>query len=255
MVNGLTGIGLGSAPAVISSTNARTVIEATRAAQSPGSTSVTGADTGTTSRVTETYAQLQTKQDVLNSASATLRELGGTLKDAGKLLGEMEQDLSKVVKIYPPYPKDNPERISMLNNISGLKRQIDELTFPPPAELQALAGVFGKADAKPGEPADSASDTAVDAVATAREKMWDIPTLDPKAAEDDELKSALETIQKAQSLLEEVQVGMWQDVVEFVREADTAETEQAGAGVREQLGKLTDLGIGVSGSLLRQAVE
>jgi hypothetical protein len=214
-----------------------------------------GVDTGGAGRVTETFAQLQAKQDELTTASNTLRELDGALKDAGKLLDEMEQDLTKVVKMYPPYPKDNPERVSLLNNISGLRRQIDELTFPPPDEVQALAGVFGKPEAKPGMPADPASETAVDAVEAARERMWDIPALDPKAAEDKELKTALEKIQKAQTLLEEVQAGMWQDVVEFVAEADTAETEQAGAGVREQLGKLSDLGIGVSGSLLRQAVE
>lgn len=255
MVNGLTGIGLGSTSAVISSANARSVVEAPRSAQSASVAPTQGVDTGGAGRVTETFAQLQAKQDELTTASNTLRELDGALKDAGKLLDEMEQDLTKVVKMYPPYPKDNPERVSLLNNISGLRRQIDELTFPPPDEVQALAGVFGKPEAKPGMPADPASETAVDAVEAARERMWDIPALDPKAAEDKELKTALEKIQKAQTLLEEVQAGMWQDVVEFVAEADTAETEQAGAGVREQLGKLSDLGIGVSGSLLRQAVE
>jgi hypothetical protein len=47
-----------------------------------------------------------------------------------KLLS-MREDLGAIVKNYPPFPPGSAERLSYLNSVVGLRRQIDALTIPP----------------------------------------------------------------------------------------------------------------------------
>lgn len=163
----------------------------------------------------------------------------------------MQEDLSIVVKMFPPYPLDNPERISFLNSFAGLRRQVEALTFPPPEEVEVLGRLSGgpaAAKVKDGLPIG-------DAVLAVTASLWDIATLDPLSASDAEVGKTLDQVQAAQSALERIRAGMWHDVAGFVKQADPSEARVRGAEAREQLAELASRGIGVNGHLLQQAAE
>ncbi|MEW6677845.1 MAG: hypothetical protein AB1421_07975 [Pseudomonadota bacterium] len=61
------------------------------------------------------YAALQTRQDALNELALALRQEG---REAG------------IRKLYPPYPPEQAERMAYLDDISGLRRQIESM-LPP----------------------------------------------------------------------------------------------------------------------------
>jgi len=176
------------------------------------------------------YAQLRNRQEALNGAASVVREVGNTAEKAGQLLNKMESELGAVVKMYPPYPVDSPERVQLLNNFGGLRRQIEALTFPPEESLDALGRLLGdqangKADAS--EVAKAAS--------LVKEPMWDILALDSMTASDADVRKTLDQIKSTKSLLEDLHIGMWKDVINFVKQADPSAAENSSAEVRNQL--------------------
>lgn len=207
-------------------------------------------------QVSGLYAKLQARQDSLSEAASVVREVSATADKADQLLIKMEEDLGAVVKIYPPYPVDNPERISLLNSFGGLRKQIDALTFPPPETLDALGRVLDAqkdADAKNAVGSEQAS-----AVALIKEPMWKIPELDPLVAADEAVSDAFDQVKSMRSILEDIQTRMWEDVISFVRQAESAEVQNEGSKTREQLSDLTangEQGIGNNASHLAFVVE
>jgi len=207
-------------------------------------------------QVSGLYAKLLARQDSLSEAASVAREVGATAKKADQLLSKMEEILGAVVKIYPPYPVDNPERVALLNSFGGLRKQIDALTFPPPETLDALGRLLGAqldANAENAINAEQAS-----AVSLIKEPMWDIPELDPLAAADEAVNNAFDQVKSMRSILEDLQAGMWKDVISFVQQADSSEVQNKGSGTREQLADLAvngEQGIGSNASQLAQAVE
>jgi len=180
-----------------------------------------------------------------------VREVSDTVEQSDKLLGKIEKNLGEIVKMYPPYPIDSPQRISLLNDISGLRKQIEALTFPPSDTVDAVGRLLGKqADAT-----DTTGDTAtnLDTLTAIKEQMWDIPALDPLAASNAEVSEALDQVKATKSSLEDLKDGMWNDVVSFVKQAQSPEAQAT--GVRGQLADLGNLGIGSNARQLDQAVE
>lgn len=199
------------------------------------------------SQIAGIYSQLQARQDQLAEAASFLREAGGTLDKAAKTLDAMEKGLGKIVKMYPPYPLDDPQRIDLLNQLSGLRREIDALTFPPPEQLDAVGRLLGGEDVKTAEAGKAypGNDT-----------KSNIPALDPKAASDKEVSQAFEQVKAIKATVEDLQSGMWNDVVAFVRQADTPEAQRHASETRDQLAALGfGQGIATDALHLQQAVE
>lgn len=197
------------------------------------------------SQVAGVYSQLIVRQDELIQTAGALREFGKTLNQAEGLLGRMEEKLSAIVKMYPPYPVDNPERISLLNNFSGLRHQIDALTFPPPDQLDALKHVL--AGEQDGEGIDN-----VNPLPLLDKSLWEIPVLDAERADDERVEQALEQVRSARSTLEAARNGMWEDVVRFTSEADNPVAITQAYETRELLADIpTDAGIGQAHDGLR----
>lgn len=61
------------------------------------------------------YGQLRARQDDLNELAQAIRREGASV--------EMR-------KLFPPYPPDQEARMAYLDQISGLRRQIEALMFP-----------------------------------------------------------------------------------------------------------------------------
>lgn len=254
MVTEITGAGLSNS--LVASVGATSVApRAAEVATGAKAAESRNVPVSSATQVAGAYGQLRTRQEALNQAASVVRAVGDTVEKADELLSGMEVELGAVVKMYPPYPVDNPERISMLNSFSGLRRQIDALTFPPPEELEAVGRLLGSLDESESDDPTKAGGLSM--AALVKEPMWDIPTLDPQTASDAEVGQALEQVKAMKSVLEELESGMWKDVVSFVKQAETSVAESDAAAVRDQLAGLGEdkSGIGRNASQLEIAAE
>jgi hypothetical protein len=206
--------------------------------------------TSSATQVVGAYTQLRARQDVLNQAATVVRDVGATVEKADQLLSGMEESLGGVVKMYPPYPVDNPERVTLLNSFGGLRRQIDALTFPPPETLEAVSKLLVPPD---GSMAKTGAEEKKAAFSLIKEPMWDISSIDPLTASDEEVGKAFEQVDALKFRLEGLQSRIRKDVVDFVRQAHAPEVRDEAAGVREKLADLGDRGIGSNARQLEQA--
>ncbi|MBI4763938.1 MAG: hypothetical protein HY787_04960 [Deltaproteobacteria bacterium] len=49
---------------------------------------------------------------------------------------ETKETPYRIIKNYPPYPIDDPERVKFLMSFNGLKREIEQMTIPPDSKWQ-----------------------------------------------------------------------------------------------------------------------
>jgi len=207
--------------------------------------------TSATTQVAGAYAQLRVRQDALNKAASVVREVGNTVEQAGRLLDKVENKLSQIVKMYPPYPVDNQQRIALLDKIASMRKMLDGLTFPRPDTVDSVGRLLGtQAISKAGDAAAKQN-----TVAGVKDRMWDLPKLDPLAASDAEVSKALDQVKAVKSSLQDLQTGMWNNVVSFVKQAESPEAQNKAAGIREQLVDLGGRGIGSNARQMEQAVE
>ncbi|MDP2831864.1 MAG: hypothetical protein Q8Q28_00920 [Pseudomonadota bacterium] len=254
MVTEISGAGLShSVVSQAGVTAAQRVVGTVRPESSgvPQSDVVRDKQVSASTQVAGAYAQLRARQDVQNKAASVVREVGDTVEKAGQLLDKIENNLGEIVKMYPPYPIDSPQRISLLNNIDGLRKQIDDLTYPPPESVDAVDRLLGNQTDAVDKEGKAATRQGVFAVV--KDSLWDISTLDPQAASDAEVSKALDQVKAMKSSLEDLKDGMWNDVVSFVKQAQSPEAQAA--GVREQLADLGGRGIGSNARQLVQAAE
>lgn len=212
-----------------------------------------GEPTSTPSPITGVFAQLRVRQDGLHKSASMIREIDHVANKAEELLDKIDNKLGEIVKMYPPYPIDSPQRISLLNDIGGLRKQVEALTFPPSDDVDALQKLLNPQKISSEEVGDfSFGSKAVEEVKT---RLWDIPLLVPAAATDEEVASVLSQVRALKSSIEDLQAGMWKDVVSFVKKADSPESEDKATGVREQIADLGGRAIGSYARELVQAVE
>ena len=203
--------------------------------------------------ITGVFAHLRVRQDALHKSASMIREIDQSASKAEELLDKVDNKLGEIVKMYPPYPIDSPQRVSLLNDIGGLRKQVDALTFPPADAVDALQELLNPQKISSEEVDDFVlGSNAVEVVKT---KLWDIPLLDPTAATDEEVASVLNQVRELKSSIEDLQAGMWKDVVSFVKIADSPASENKATGVRDQIAELGGRAIGSYARELVQAVE
>jgi hypothetical protein len=76
------------------------------------------------------FGQRQAINASLNKAAVSIRIADRTIKTIGAHITSMRSYLETIVKHYPPFLNDSPERIRALRNFSAFRREIDALTFP-----------------------------------------------------------------------------------------------------------------------------
>lgn len=186
------------------------------------------------------YAQLRAAKDLRGEAALQFRQGQASLRQADELLEEIKSQLLQIVKQYPPFSLESPQRIAYLNAITGLRKQLDALAFPPDRRDQE-AGESGidwqnSVPPRPGYPAPG---------------ELAITELDPRMATDDDVKTALDAITKAQEGVSDARAGMWQDVVRYVGEASIGQiadykAESQAQEVRVHIAANPSRGIGLS---------
>lgn len=90
----------------------------------------TFADMTTTSVVRNqvTFGRLQAINEHSNREALRIR--------ADQRNAEMKETQFRIIKNYPPYPIDDPERVKFLMSFNGLKREIEQMTIPPDSKWQ-----------------------------------------------------------------------------------------------------------------------
>ncbi len=70
-----------------------------------------------------------------------------SIRIADKAMGEietnieqMESEVEMFLKQYPPFPPGSEDRVNYLSRFAMLRKQIDQLTFPPDAGAQQIIG-------------------------------------------------------------------------------------------------------------------
>lgn len=184
-------------------------------------------------------AQIRASAEQRAETAVQLRQFQTNVRAADELLAEIKEQLTHIVKQYPPFALDDPQRLAYLNAIAGLRKQLDALAFPPEREANKEASTVGS-----GQAAPLLSDIPV-------KGDLSIPELAPRSAGDEEVASALGAVKNAQARVQELQGSMWQDVVNFVgtpnlgQSADDQVQAQVGE-VRGYVASNTSRGIGLS---------
>lgn len=154
------------------------------------------------------HAQIRQAKDAIAEAAMQIRGAHAGLSAADQLLREIKTNLTHIVKQYPPYAQDNPERIAYLNSITGLRKQLEALAFPPAAE-------------RPEIPAQAArimdwQQVMPPAAVLPRQGDLAIPELNPQTAKDAEVINALDMVNRTRENIAQMQKTMWEDVMRFV---------------------------------------
>jgi len=204
-------------------------------------------------QVVGAFSQLQNRQEVLTGSASVVRETQGIADKASQLLDKMAEDLETVVKIFPPYPIDSPERISLLNSFGSMHKLIDELSFPPTEQLTEAVRLLGTEDQSDGsvfKKSDKAFASILD-----KEPMWAVSELKPDSASDAEISEALGQVKETKQMLEDLKQRLWEDVVGFV-EQQVSVVEEKSSEVRSRLAGLVanQGGVGLT-SIGRDALQ
>jgi hypothetical protein len=108
-------------------------------------------------------------------AASDLGEADAQVAQVDVALAGMQTALEGIVKRYPPYGNGAPERIDLINQVTGLRKQLEALTFPPEAaEAEALVKALptvGQEDQKLQQVPDEELAALLDKVVAAREEI------------------------------------------------------------------------------------
>jgi len=96
------------------------------------------------------WSVLQKINDSLNEVAQKQQTGDKILNGVEDSVDGMKAQLGQILKNYPPFPPGSQERIRLLRGCVGLRKLIDQLTFPPPEESK-----MGVENSKVSSPADS----------------------------------------------------------------------------------------------------
>jgi hypothetical protein len=105
------------------------------------------------------YRELQARNERANATADAIRQADRSLKDLSQKIDRLKVPLDTIVKNFPPFALEDQDRIKLMMKYSSLRKEIDQLTLPPPPEVvaarraQALPAPLG-ADATDSQIAD-----------------------------------------------------------------------------------------------------
>lgn len=172
------------------------------------------------------YTAISGDREVQGQQAARIREAQANLGGIQERLAEIKKTLVQIVKQFPPYPVGNPQRVEMMNLVQGLRKELDALTVPAPYRFPSQ---------QQSVEADKLAQGQLPVPVAVVKSDLPLPAFDPQTTTDEEIVTALEQIEKLQKRVEQAEQGMWQDVVQFVGQADPAQVEDQSQSVRGYL--------------------
>jgi len=166
------------------------------------------------------FARINSTKEAIAVAARAIHAADEVMDAVGKNLSKMKESLETIVKNYPPFPHGSDERIKLLMSYNSLRKQIDDLTMPPPppdgteyAKIvgdPAIAGTSGiNVTNEKGDPVKiNAQEVHTGPTGLDLPILPDIPGDD---ATDDQIYEALGKLDKAVKTLYERQSGLAAD--------------------------------------------
>lgn len=167
------------------------------------------------------FAIAQAGQDVRTQQAVSLRDESERLNQVQEKLTSMKEDVSVIVKQYPPFAADSPERVKLLNQITGLKKQIEALM------------VTGEQN--------------VATASKALQDVGDLSVLDKEPSDlisDEDLEQLLGTLDSGEAKVTAAQKKLWADV----QACAGASCEEQTAEAKRASSDLASIGLPISQS-------
>ncbi len=76
-------------------------------------------------------ADIDAVKEKRNAIAMTVRQVDATMETIDDNISRMKDQLTRIVKQYPPYPPDSKDRKNILQNFGQMRRLIERLSFPP----------------------------------------------------------------------------------------------------------------------------
>jgi hypothetical protein len=83
-------------------------------------------------RSSSTMGRLDSFNEQKNQMARNIRTTSDALATISEAVGGMKENLGKIIKNYPPFPPDSSERKEILMSYVSLRKEILNMTFPPP---------------------------------------------------------------------------------------------------------------------------
>jgi hypothetical protein len=188
------------------------------------------------------HAQIRLAKDAMADAALQIRLTQSHLEMADDVLAQAKANLTQIVKQYPPFAQDSPQRIAYLNAITGLRKQLEALSFPMVREQEGL---------EPGQ-AKGIDWQEVLPPLPLLPKQGDlsIPELAPEMATDSDVASALGAVVRTQERVSLMKQGMWDEVARFVGSLDVSRAISQAGEVKAYVASTPGHGLSVAGSQL-----
>lgn len=85
-------------------------------------------------KTSSTMGRLGSFNDEKNQIAKSIRTASDSLATVSEVIGGMKENLGKIIKNYPPFPQDSAERKELLMSYISLRKEILNMTFPPPPQ-------------------------------------------------------------------------------------------------------------------------
>lgn len=85
-----------------------------------------------TSKNLDTVRAIEQMHSRINQLVKGVRETNEGLNSASESLDQMQTTLQKIVKNYPPFTADSPERQKFLMSFVSIRKEMEKLMIPPP---------------------------------------------------------------------------------------------------------------------------
>lgn len=89
-----------------------------------------GDESDATSSIRAKYSDAVAAKEGAFEQALEIRQVLKSVDEIGGVLSTVQDALGGIVKRYPPYLPDSPERVDLLNQVTGLRKQIEALSVP-----------------------------------------------------------------------------------------------------------------------------
>jgi hypothetical protein len=83
------------------------------------------------------FRELQLRNERSNSTADAIRQADRSLQVLSQKIDDLKVPLDTIVKNFPPFALEDQDRIKLMMKYSSLRKEIDQLTLPPPPEVVA----------------------------------------------------------------------------------------------------------------------
>jgi hypothetical protein len=155
----------------------------------------------------------------LNKAAISIRIADRTMKTIEKHVSSMKSQLDIIVKHYPPFLTNSPERIRALRSFSAFRKEIEALTLPPQengaAKIMADPAVLPQAGNQTVALGNGGSGSIRSQQVHTGTTGLNIPPL-TNTATDAEINAAIRSLDAAQNTLGQRRAGLSSDAANLL---------------------------------------